>query len=370
MSNENNTTSTFGFDDLKKRVNQDSIRTQFRSQVIGGFNQEDVSNYITYLEEKFRKLEQAENERNKDYLLLKEKLTAETEAKKSLQENLEKAQAGFDQYAAECKEKDIQLHALQEQDHSETDQMKNEMQQISVERDQLKAELTQSAEKLQALTEKTSGFETKHTDLQLKIDRLENEISSHNQKYDEVTKTLLEYEQKLQLEKSHNEQQSLEMGALMQKIVSLEKMIAEKSEELDTERKNSEKVEQELKQEKLRASNFEVSKFKEEIAGIYKVVENMKKEQQEITNDLKQQLEDEKSRANDAEETLLSMSKWITKVKDNFYSEQSVLEEQLKHVIENRDKMKGEFEERLEELQKFESKSDAQNAGCPLRLII
>jgi cell division septum initiation protein DivIVA len=72
------------FKKLQQRINHDSIQYQFRSKLIGGLNQDDVTEYIEFIESKFHKLEDENKRELEEIFSLRTKLSNEIEEKNNL----------------------------------------------------------------------------------------------------------------------------------------------------------------------------------------------------------------------------------------------------------------------------------------------
>ena len=70
---------------LQQRLNHESIRYQFRTKLVGGLHEEDVTKYIEDLENKLKKIEQDNKKTSDDLNSLKTKLKKELEEKECIQ---------------------------------------------------------------------------------------------------------------------------------------------------------------------------------------------------------------------------------------------------------------------------------------------
>ena len=186
MSDMNSLSGKDDFKNLQKRLNHESIRHQFRSKLVGGLNEDDVTTYIEDIEDKLRKLEQENKKVSDDIFSLRNKFNKELEDNYDLQENLHNTQNDLDTYIVECKNKELIIQSLNEKGSLERDQFHNEINQITEERKELEKMLNESGMEIEHVKKYAEGFEednsvmkTRIADLEkenLKIGQLNNEI--------------------------------------------------------------------------------------------------------------------------------------------------------------------------------------------------
>ena len=175
MSDVNSLSEVDDFKNLQKRLNHEAIRQQFRSKLVGGLNEDDVTAYIEDIEEKLRKLEQENKKVSDDMYSLKNKFNKELEDKYDLQENLNKTQNDLDTYIAECKNKELIIQSLNEKASSEREQLHNEINQITEERKELEKLLNESGMEVEQMRNYAAGFKEDNSVMIAKIADLEKE---------------------------------------------------------------------------------------------------------------------------------------------------------------------------------------------------
>jgi len=370
MTNENalpNVDNIMDFAKFQEKLNREAIPSQFRKNLVGGLNEEDVTKYIVYMEDKGHQLENEIKKGLNEISNYRKKLKKEMEDKQSLQNNL-------DNYIAECKRKDIIMQSLDEKGCTEIERLQNELHKMEAERNefekslsdsrpgiaQLQNEIYQLAEErkemekllsdssmeIERITEESARFKEENNVIHLKVADMEEQIMSKDIQAEEFNAIFQELEQQIEFERSRNEKQSEDLEILKQKIASLEATIAETTMEIEEQRKIGEKAEQELKLEKARVSSNEINGFKDEVIHIYKKNETLADEADQhvkIYNELQQQFYLEQERANKAETNMAELVKWISVLRDNLNSEQNLLETQFKQIVDRRNQFQSEI---------------------------
>ena len=367
---------------LKQRLNHESIRHQFRTKVVGGLNEEDVTKYIEDLEGKFKQLEKNYKKATDDIYIIRNKLNMELEEKYKLEEDIKEMEQELSVYKYECKQKDMTINSLSEQSNSENEILKSQARQFAQEKteierqlEQLNIKYEQSKEYVAKLEEENNGVaaiqeenrkmadeieafeellnqssielehlrmsaeesEKENTVMKAKIIDLENKLSAKDYKINEINRVCQDLKQELEIEKSCGEKLNMDLVIFKQKIVSLEETINEKLEELDEQTKSKEKIEQELAMEKSKVLSYRINGFKEEFEEMYKKIEKLEEEANESIQSstyLQQQLAIHQNRADKAESDLASFIKLLSGAKDKFYNDRNPFGDQFTQLVE------------------------------------
>ncbi len=147
------------FKKLQKRLNYEGIRQQFRTKVVGGLNEEDVTNYILTLEEKLKKLELDNKKATDEIFTLKSKLHAELESKDSLLTNLDELKKDLNTYIVQCSQKEAAIESLREKNNLENVLMKSEIHQMSESKKELEKKLNESFVEIDEIKTKLTDLE-------------------------------------------------------------------------------------------------------------------------------------------------------------------------------------------------------------------
>ena len=367
---------------LKQRLNHESIRHQFRTKVVGGLNEEDVTKYIEDLEGKFKQLEKNYKKATDDIYIIRNKLNMELEEKYKLEEDIKEMEQELSVYKYECKQKDMTINSLSEQSNSENEILKSQARQFAQEKTEIERQLEelnikyeQSKEYVAKLEEENNGVaaiqeenrkmadeieafeellnqssielehlrmsaeesEKENTVMKAKIIDLENKLSAKDYKINEINRVCQDLKQELEIEKSCGEKLNMDLVIFKQKIVSLEETINEKLEELDEQTKSKEKIEQELAMEKSKVLSYRINGFKEEFEEMYKKIEKLEEEANESIQSstyLQQQLAIHQNRADKAESDLASFIKLLSGAKDKFYNDRNPFGDQFTQLVE------------------------------------
>jgi hypothetical protein len=322
MMNEEVLSTADDFLALRERFVCESTGAQFKTQMVGGFRQDEVKDFIVQMKEDYRTLEQRMKGEMNDLVISKMKMEQELEGREDQQIKLDKAQSDLHTYVSECREKDSEIEQLQEQICHLSDQ-----------RDEMKGLIGEAGQEISRLMDVAASIEEERNIVKMKLAEIEK---------DNMFSDVLE--QQIVLEK--------------QKNISLEELLAEKETEMQV-----------LKQEKARALSNEITGFKEEVFSIYKKIENIAGEQAKINdeiqlkldgqitansellqqlegqtninNELLQQLDDERLRAVKAEADQASYIKCICELKESLFRERAHLETQLSQIADRRDDVNG-----------------------------
>lgn len=294
--------------DLRKKLNKESIQSNFRPKLIGGLNEKDVIKYIDIIEEKYEHIEQEMKKNMYELVSSRDKLQKELEncntevmeEKKALQESLEQSQ--------------------------------NELQQMTAIRTELEQQLTDSRAEIEQVKEYSARLEQQNQDFKTKVTDLETE-----------------------LKKWGNEKQNYDDEIYLGKIRALEDTLAANMAEIELERKLREQAEEENKLEKARVSNCKINGFKDEVFNIYQQLELLTEEQVQMNKELQEKLMAEQLRANKAENSLEELRKWVSDIKDKLYSEQNLFEIQFRKMAERYSLFQSELNQSFITLEEQES---------------
>lgn len=377
---------------LQQRLNHESIRYQFRTKLVGGLHEEDVTKYIEDLENKLKKIEQDNKKASDEVYSLKTKLNTELEHKHKMQVELDEAKQNLITAIIEFKQKQMDYKSINEKYNTENIQLKNEIQQISVrlkeleklstetnydkeyladleiENNSLKAKIAEMteefmqyneiknenklmAEEIMAYEELLNQTSIEFDQIEINAYKLKNENILLNERITELEKGILEKDYKineindvceklkeqLRMEKSCNEKLNSDSVILRQKISSLQQTINEKLKELEEQKRISEDAVLQLNMEKAEAFNYKINGFKEEFSSIYEKMESLEyeaKQSAKLNGILKQQLSVQHSRAEKAEEDLAKIMKLLSEVEDKFYNKRDILGDEFIQLIE------------------------------------
>ena len=272
--------SELNYKDLKDRLNKESLQSQFRTQRLGGFNQEDVTNYILKIEDMYKKLEKdlnAERKKSKNY---QEKLEQETEEREKLQSRL-------NDYIINRRSDYSNSFAVNQDTPPEIAELMQGIQQLEEENSQLKD----------------------------RIRKLESGISSEAVQNDGISQYYEELTQQLEYERSRNRSLDSDLQSGKEEIIRLqEELAAEKDllkekkqiiEQFESDSKRQERnsrIEQDKLLDSLRKFDEESFHLKTRIRELEELAAANEEKQEEavkICNDLRQQLEYEKKRFED-----------------------------------------------------------------------
>jgi chromosome segregation ATPase len=175
---------------LRDKYSPETARSQFKTQLVGGFHQEEVINYINQMREDYKRSE------------------------RELRNDINKLLSSQIEFEQELEGKESEIYQLQVQ-------------------------LSESKVGVEAMTERSAGFEEENNFLRLKIAELEKRAPSDD---------LFE--------------------ELQQKNAALEEVVAEKISELEDQQRIIEDAAQQLNIERSRVLNNEITGFKDEVGSI------------------------------------------------------------------------------------------------------
>lgn len=312
-----------GMDDLKElqqRLNYESIKHQFRPKLIGGLNEDDVSQYIEYIEDKFHKLEQ-ENKKYMDLNYnLKKQLEVQIEENMSLQENMDDSKQRINIFIAENKNKDALIKTMNDNFSLEKEALQNEILKIKEKREELENMLSEAKFTIAESEEYKSRLEENNSQLKSRINIIEKE----NKKIEILMEDIsILTEEKASLEKMLSEM-SIKTNQVNEYEVR-QKELESKLNDLEPELKKSREYAAELEEN----SNVMAAKLTE-LENKTKSMEDSNAQIDKLCQELKNQLEAEKSK-NDKQMMYLEMSKQkITSLEATVKESMTELEEQRK----------------------------------------
>ena len=349
MSSVDNITGMDELKDLQRRVNHESIKYQFRPKLIGGLNEEDVSQYIEHIEDKFRKLEQENKKYVDENYALKKKFEMQNEEFRNLQDSMDSAKHKLNFYITECKNKDIIIKTLNDTNNSENIKLQNIIMQMTEEREEFEGQLTESRQQISNSNEYSAVLEDNINSMKVRISGLEEEnLMNVQQLQNEINQIAKERNELVsELDKTKKYAASLvgSSNAMKVRMKELEKenintvqlkneinQMSEARKELETLLSNSVSEFDETKKyvAVLTESN---NVMKEKIEELEKNIISGKTEKEELSKacgELQQQLEIEKAKS-EKQSMFLEMSKQkITSLESTISASISELDEQRK----------------------------------------
>ncbi|MGD9567376.1 MAG: hypothetical protein AB7V48_03470 [Sedimentibacter sp.] len=196
-----NTADLSEFKKLQKRLNHEGIRQQFRTKVVGGLNEEDVTNYILTLEEKLKKLELDNKKATDEIFSLRSKINMELESKDSLLTNLDELKQDLNTYMDECNQKEEAIVSLKEKYSLENVLMKNEIHQMTESKKELEKTLNESLLEVDELKTKLYDIELTYEELNQKSSKLAEErkelvsqLSISRDEIDHINENVIKFE--------------------------------------------------------------------------------------------------------------------------------------------------------------------------------
>lgn len=347
-----NNTDLSEFKKLQKRLNHDGIRQQFRTKVVGGLNEEDVTNYILTLEEKLKKLELDNKKATDEIFSLRSKINIELDSKDNLITNIDELKQDLNSYMNECSQKEAVIVSLREKYNLENSLMKSEIHQIAESKNKLEKELNESLLEIDEKRAKLSDIELTYEELNQKNSKLTEErnellrqINISRDEIDYINENAIKF-------KNENQQLIKKMALLETDNDSLTARITEMSENsklvlvLNEEKI---KMEQEIKayEELLNQSIVKYDQLKEnadryeyeninlnkrivEIEEEILAKDHKTSEINRVSMDLRYQLEIEKSRNKKIDMDLAIFKQKISSLQDTVNSTLAELDEQKK----------------------------------------
>lgn len=352
MSDLSNNADLSEFKKLQKRLNHDGIRQQFRTKVVGGLNEEDVTNYILTLEEKLKKLELDNKKATDEIFSLRSKINMELDSKDSLLTNLDELKQDLNTYMSECSQKDTAIVSLKEKYTLENSLMKSEIHQLAESKNKLEKELNESLLEIYEIKTKLSDIELtydelNHKNIQLTEERNElvRQLSISRDEIDNINENTIKI-------KNENQQLTRRVAVLETDNDSLTSRISEMSEDnklVSVLNEEKIKMEQEIKayEELLNQSIVKYDQLKEnadryeheninlnkriaEIEEEISAKEHKISEINRVSMDLRYQLEIEKSRNKKIDMDLAIFKQKISSLQDTVNSNLAELDEQKK----------------------------------------
>lgn len=319
---------------LRDKYNPDLIKTQFKTQMVGGFNQEEVTRYIKQIREEYKSFERGMRTEINELLASRVEIEKAMENAEQLRSSYDKACYDLQVYSAECREKDSEIGELQAQ-----------LCQITDHREELKNLLAEAGQEISRLMEEAAGFEEEKNLMKLKISEYEKSMASADD--------------------------------LEDRNGTLADLLSDRDAELEELRRMNAEMLEELKQEKAKSLNSEICGFKDEFASLYSRIESITVEQEKMNGELQKKLdeqlsvnselqqrldeqamlnselqgrfEEERQRAVEAESDQAALMRCVAELKGSLFSEQKHLENQISMLSERR----SEISSCLESLQEI-----------------
>lgn len=364
------------FKKLQQRLNHEAIRHQFKKKVVGGLDEEDVTKYIEDLEGKLKRIEQQYKDATDETYSVKVILNKELEEKDKLLTNIDELKSELNDYIEKCIQKEILINSLNEGNKSENDLLMNEIQQISNERNELKRMLEEANSEIKQLKECAVKFENENTLLRneaesalaelsditaennmLKtklanaekdneqIEQLRNELNKSQEELKSLNELLIESDKEMKEMKEfiaefENEENTLkarisELTEENKQIESLQKLNSQMTEEIKTfeELLSHAEVEIEQLRESFENTKLENTNMEAKIVELENTISAKDYKINEINRvcqDLKQQLEIEKSCSDKLNMDLVIFKQKIISLEETITEKLVELEEQKK----------------------------------------
>lgn len=194
---------------LQQRLNHESIRYQFRTKLVGGLNEEDVTEYIEDLENKLKRLEQNNKKSSDEIYSLKTKLNTELELRDSLQIELDEAKQNLITAIVEFKQKQMDYKSLNENYNTENEQLKNEIRKAVGDKKTLENLITATNLEKEKIKQSASKLKDEINNLEIRISEMTEENIQYNESKNEnkqITEELKTVEKLLNQSKTENKQ--------------------------------------------------------------------------------------------------------------------------------------------------------------------
>jgi chromosome segregation ATPase len=340
------------FKKLQKRLNHDGIRQQFRTKVVGGLNEEDVTNYILTLEEKLKKLELDNKKATDEIFSLRSKINIELDSKDNLITNIDELKQDLNSYMNECSQKEAVIVSVREKYNLENSLMKNEIHQMTESKNKLEKVLNESLLEIDEKKARLSDIELTFEELNQKNSLLTEErnellkqISISRDEIDYINENAIKF-------KNENQELIKRVTLLETDNDSLIAKISEMSEDsklVSVLNEEKIKMEQEIKayeellnqsivkfdqlKEKADSYEYENINLNKKIAEIEEAIsakDNKISEVNRVSLDLRYQLDIEKSRNKKIDMDLAIFKQKISSLQDTVNSTLAELDEQKK----------------------------------------
>ncbi|MBP7279831.1 MAG: hypothetical protein KBA11_10505 [Sedimentibacter sp.] len=183
---------------LQQRLNHESIKYQFRTKLVGGLHEEDVTKYIEDLENKLKKLEQDSKKTSDEVYSLKTKLNTELENNHCIQTQLDEAKQNLITAIVEFKQKQMDYKSMNEKYNTENIQLKNEIQQMAgklTELEKLSTETKHEEEYSVDLEDENNALKTRISELteeNIQYNEIKNENKQLAEKFEAIEKLLIQ----------------------------------------------------------------------------------------------------------------------------------------------------------------------------------
>lgn len=289
--NEEELSTADDFLALRERFVCESTGTQFKTQVVGGFRQDEVKDFIVQMKEDYRTLEQRMKGENNELATSKMKMEQEISG-----------------ITVECMEKDSEIEKLQEQ-----------ISQMSDQHNEMKGLIAEAGQEISRLMDVEAGIEEERNLFKMKIAEIEKDMHKNIS----LEEMLAEKETEIQeLKQEKARALSNEITGFKDEVFSIYKKIENMAGE-------HAKINEEI-QLKLDDQITANSDLLQQLEG-----------QTKINNELLQQLDDERLRATKAENDQAAYIRCICELKESLFRERDHLETQLSQIADRRDDVNG-----------------------------
>ncbi|ALC88559.1 hypothetical protein AM500_01190 [Bacillus sp. FJAT-18017] len=301
--------------ELRRKINKDTMKSNFRPKFIGGINEKDVQEYIDSIEDKYQLIEQSLKRNMQEMLTSRNKLQRELESfkaaaleeKQNLLEKLDLAQKELSFY----KEKYNDVQLINDQPDPKVADLQTQVGTMTEKLGYLQNQVANGRQENERLQEYSAGLQRENITLTEKLNELE--------------------------------QQSYSVNNLKRQLISLEHALAEKSAETEELKQKYDKAEEELMLEKARTSGSKINDFKNDLFHVYQRLETLTEEQVRLNEELQQQVKFEQFRADKAENRLAELTKQIAHIKGKLESEQSQFDYQMRELAEQQRRFQSEL---------------------------
>lgn len=351
---------------LQSKLNKNYIKSKFRSKLFGGLNHDDVVNYISNMELEFQKTEQKIRKDLADQCAVKVALQTELDALKA---KIAEEAAQREMEISELRDENELLKnemqgkdkALQELDETfgvqyesalaEARKLEEELQKLQSEREVLSQELQLSQEEkaeLLAMTEKLHQLQNDHESMARELSLTQEEKAALQGKADtavldeEIQRVKSETEQELMLERAVS-------GKLMRDLENANLMLRDKAVEIrnlenqvQKEKIHAAELEMTLREERNKLTNMQINGLKDEVSGIYLLLDELSQELAQNKEDFKNRLEQESQRAEAAENMVGELLKLGTDLRDKLSGERNLIDTQLRKIMEKHEQIVGD----------------------------
>ena len=290
------------FQALRDKYSPEAARSQFKTQMVGGFNQEEVINYVIQMRDDYKKL--VREMRNQINELLASKIEFE--------------------------------HVAEEKNN-----LQNDVIQVAKQREEFRKLLSEAGQEIIWLNEAAARLKKENNLMKSKIDDLGKGVSSNDSQYEELQQknfaleeTITEKMFELEEQRKINEEAAKKLKLEKSRVLSNE-ITSFKDEFLSIYKKM-----ETISDEQSKINNELQGKLDEQVRASSELLQQLD-DQANMHNELQQQLDAEVLRAVKAEDDKAGLMRCINQLKDSLFSEQNLLEAQLNQITERRNEISG-----------------------------